>query len=563
MNRLSQSIATALLMLCASLPARAGWQVWVAPAGQRVLRAAAPAAVSSIDLAAARNEARSFQILMRSDEPVRGIDLKAGVFGDRAHPAARVRLYRQHQLEITSPTLRNRSFTPGWYPDPLIPFDDPLTGKPFQPMRDVGLVAVPFDLPAAQTHGFWVDVDVPPGAPAGDYAADFTLTAAGGQSAVVTAHLKIWDFELSAVPALQTAFGSPADRYRNYYAQRARAGQDRPVADWPALQAQCDDLLAEHRVSVTPPSALLRPERQPGGTMRIPDGSLDELARFLDRYPVNALEVPKSYLIDDSLTTAAARQKLAAGLAAYDAAARRLNRPNLTFFLYLIDEPNDAAAYAYIRKWGQAVRQARSVVKVMVTEQTQPEEAAWGDLYGAVDIWCPLFPHFDAQNAAARQRLGETVWAYNALCQRNPTPWWHIDYPLLNYRVPAWIAWRYRIRGLLYWGGMSYWNETADPWSDAWTYGRKLKPPAVFNGEGTLVYPGRPLGYEGIAPSLRLKALRDGIEDYEYLALLEKKGLAAEADQIVRPLAESWFKWDADPAAYDQARARLAALIMR
>jgi hypothetical protein len=77
-----------------------------------------------------------------------------------------------------------------------------------------------------------------------------------------------------------------------------------------------------------------------------------------------------------------------------------------------------------------------------------------------------------------------------------------------------------------------------------------------------LVYPGRPLGYEGIAPSIRLKALRDGIEDYDYLALAERLGRGAEAARIVRPLAESWFKWETNPAAYDQARAQLAKLIL-
>ena len=82
--------------------------------------------------------------------------------------------------------------------------------------------------------------------------------------------------------------------------------------------------------------------------------------------------------------------------------------------------------------------------------------------------------------------------------------------------------------GLLYLGGMSYWRAVEDPWTDPWTYGR---PDRVYNGEGTLVYPGRAAGYEGIAPSLRLKALRDSVEDYEYLSILERSGLAAEAQE--------------------------------
>jgi hypothetical protein len=219
------------------------------------------------------------------------------------------------------------------------------------------------------------------------------------------------------------------------------------------------------------------------------------------------------------------------------------------------------------------VREAKSAVKVLVVEQTWTApgqggaDAAWGDLYGAVDIWCPLFSLHQQESAAQRQALGETIWTYTALCQGKPTPWWHIDFPLLNYRVPAWMAWRCRMRGLLYWGGMSYWAKVDDPWQQAPYYAGSGKlqqgqKGIVFQGEGSLVYPARAVGYDGIVPTIRLKALRDAVEDYDYLALLEGQGQAAAADEIVKPLAESFFAWERDPAAYEQVRAKLAALIL-
>ena len=123
------------------------------------------------------------------------------------------------------------------------------------------------------------------------------------------------------------------------------------------------------------------------------------------------------------------------------------------------------------------------------------------------------------------------------------------------------------MKGLLYWGGMSHWRQTDDPWVQAPIYigrgalqqGRK---DIVYNGEGSLVYPARAVGYEGIVPTLRLKALRDAIEDYEYLAILDRLGRSVQAGRIVRRLTESWFQWDKDPAAYETARAELAALIV-
>ena len=70
------------------------------------------------------------------------------------------------------------------------------------------------------------------------------------------------------------------------------------------------------------------------------------------------------------------------------------------------------------------------------------------------------------------------------------------------------------------------------------------------------------MGYDGIVPTIRLKALRDAIEDYEYLAMLQQLGKAAEAQKVVRSLTETFFQWDKDTVAYETARAKLAAMIV-
>ena len=60
------------------------------------------------------------------------------------------------------------------------------------------------------------------------------------------------------------------------------------------------------------------------------------------------------------------------------------------------------------------------------------------------------------------------------------------------------------------------------PW-DPNTFGR-------YNGDGYLLYPG-PKGVP--YPSIRLKALRDGFEDYEYMWLL--RGLVQKAQSAGKP----------------------------
>ena len=64
-----------------------------------------------------------------------------------------------------------------------------------------------------------------------------------------------------------------------------------------------------------------------------------------------------------------------------------------------------------------------------------------------------------------------------------------------------------------------------------------------------------------MVPTIRLKALRAAIQDYEYLALLQRQGKTADAQKIVRSLTETFFQWEKDPLAYENARASLAAMI--
>lgn len=554
-------VLVALGWVACACEVRADWQVWTVTETRRVLRDDPAENSTSVKLGAARNEWESFQILIRSDTPVAGVNVEAG---DLVGPdgavlkAADARLFRQHQLEMSVGTYRNDAFKPGWYPDPLIPAKHPVTREPLTGGR---FVAVPFDLPAGQTHGFWVDVYVPADAKPGEYHGAYRVTAEGGRVVEVPVSVSVWDFELPRVSTFQTALGSPAARMRGYYRQRAKEGKEPEPSDWAAVDRQCAEMLSRHRINATPPPGSLVPVAQPDGTYRIPEEQISALRKFVDQYHVNALQIahPRSAVRDPD----AERDKLRAWLAGWDRAAAELDRPEVVLFTYLRDEPNDEEAYHYVQQWGRAIREAESVVKVLVVEQTWTQDEAWGDLYGAIDIWCPLFSLFKPESAAKRQALGETVWTYTALCQGEKTPWWHIDFPLAHYRVPAWIAWRYRIRGLLYWGGMSFWRQVDDPWTDPKTLDRREgREDPLYNGEGTIVYPGRAAGYDGIAPSLRLKALRDGIEDYEYLVLLKRLGLAAEAEKVVLPLAGSWFQWENEPGAYEEARAELAARIV-
>jgi len=237
-------------------------------------------------------------------------------------------------------------------------------------------------------------------------------------------------------------------------------------------------------------------------------------------------------------------------------------------YYYPIDEPNSKEAYDQLRAYAQLVHEANPKIRLLCTEQTYPQDPTWGDLRDSVDIWCPLFAFFDEESAKAARLRGNEVWVYTALCQKappyhpqfatvsgQPTLFWQIDFPVLNYRVPLWTIWRYGIKGLHYWSTV-YWDS---PDRDVWT------DPAFrnrYNGDGFLFYPGTDAGIEGPVTSIRLKALREGLEDYAYFLLLERLGDRAFLDQEVPKIGSSWWKWDDKPEHLYQIREELARRIM-
>ncbi|WP_347245184.1 glycoside hydrolase domain-containing protein [Thermogutta sp.] len=536
--------------------------VWVETATRRFCREDMPPrpAMQAIEVAAARNEWVGFQIFFRSSQPVPQIQIDTTALKGPQNATispSNFRVYREHQIHIVHGTYRNEAFRPGWYPDPLIPTRNPITEVSLHGKYQ----ALPFDLPAEETHGFYIDIFVPPETPPGKYAGRITVRGNAVSASEIPVTLEVWDFTLPSTPSLVTAFGSPSQRMRSYYVKRATSGKESPPENWEEVDKQCAALVSEHRINAYPPSDWLVLRRDDSG-YTLPQESIAKLRSWIDRYHVNAIQIPSP--VGRVTDPGQSPDDLHAWLAAWDKAIAEIARPHVIFYIYLKDEPNDPEAYEFVRHWGKSIRAAQTKVKVLVVEQTVTQNPAWGDLYGAVDIWCSLFPLYDEPTAKQRQALGEIMWAYTALCQgKRISPWWHIDYPLLHYRVPSWISWRFGITGLLYWGGMSYWDQVEDPWTDANTYRPgPADRPLTFNGEGTLVYPARPCGYEGIVPSLRLKALRDSIEDYEYLEMLRRGDRADDAQRLVLSLTPSWFEWSDNPEDYEEARRKLAELIL-
>jgi hypothetical protein len=179
----------------------------------------------------------------------------------------------------------------------------------------------------------------------------------------------------------------------------------------------------------------------------------------------------------------------------------------------------------------------------------------------AVDIWVMLPAQFSTGDRAQREALsrGGEFWSYNTLIQDDYSPKWEIDYLPVGWRLqPGFISQSLGLTGILYWTVDRWANP--DPWEDPYFHEGKDR----FAGDGTLIYPPRTPSFDtGIGtsqrgvPSMRLKWLREGVEDYEYVELLKQAGRGDFALGMARSVGADWRTWSKDAAAVAAARVRL------
>jgi hypothetical protein len=207
-------------------------------------------------------------------------------------------------------------------------------------------------------------------------------------------------------------------------------------------------------------------------------------------------------------------------------------------YSYLFDEKYDATLLAHLNTYSTAMV---GKVKRMGTT-TITSASAW------LDITTCLPKFLTDTLISGRLAAGKEVWLYQCLNQDGYSAKWLTTYPYPNWALMAgFLPWRYKLTGLLYWRA-DYWKTGVDPWASADGYS------ASYPGEACWILP---LPDGTYAPTIRLKWLRDGVDTYDYLALLKAKGQGAFADQVARSVAPDWTVWSRDPVAIEAARRQL------
>jgi len=482
----------------------------------RIAKQGAPNSPILTELDAAKGETVSFQIVVAANagdmhvSNVKVSDL-VGSSGARI-PAKSFSLFREHYVVVPAssdekwrrPTDSNLPDSPGTYPDALIPFIDPSTGKPPTPSKYAPL---PFDITVGQIQPIFVDLTIPRDAAAGDYQARCEITSNLGLStATLKAH--VWDFALPVRPSCRTLM------------------DNRSEDSLAAAQLLLDNRMMPFRI---------RPSDLPILTKEydIDLGYLHFWSNADGRHPK----------MDPAPSDASVRKAVGQFQGGTE----------------LIDYPADEITghpelYPDLRDWARVMH--RENVKVLVT--MDPVKELIDDSSGkpAVDIWCilPLLynPADDAVRLA-RQKGGE-IWQYTALAQEGYSPKWLLNYPAIDFRIHGLLSQSMGFTGLLYWRMEKYDG-------DVWVAADAVAPYGLYPGDGQLIYPGSPCGAVGPVPSMRLKWIRDGLNDFDYVQILKDMGRGAEALRLVDGVAHDFHTWSKDPSRVEGVKRSIALLI--
>ncbi|HBX21696.1 glycoside hydrolase domain-containing protein [Limibacterium fermenti] len=177
------------------------------------------------------------------------------------------------------------------------------------------------------------------------------------------------------------------------------------------------------------------------------------------------------------------------------------------YMQHIADEPTakNASSYVTISNY---IHQFLPGVKVIDAVLTSKE------LAGAIDIWVPVLDvfHKDFNFYQDLKKQGKEIWFYTCVGPRGNYANRFIELPLNQTRYLHWINYKYDATGYLHWG-LNYW-EKDQLYADASRDRGRL--PA---GDNCIIYP----GYRKLYTSIRFETMRDGIDDYQLLKMVEKK----------------------------------------
>ncbi|MEJ7787025.1 MAG: hypothetical protein WKF96_19665 [Solirubrobacteraceae bacterium] len=574
-------------------------------------------ASSGASLAAARNEFESFQVVVQASEGrIAGLSVRPGAtltgpggatipIGER-EVGTRMTIYREGTYEVPAePGRSDLEGALGTWTDALIPEVDPIYGEDRN--------AWPRDVPAGGTEIAWVDVHVPAGQAPGMYTGSVVVKDGEALLDTIPVTLEVRPFTLPSTSSLDNAFFVNFNQPCLAHVKGSLCSGDTDEA-W-RLQSLYARAALENRVTISNPwmygldeapntevkKQLFRRHVLPlldgsGGSAgsrapRLADARLTQISQYWQCTAI-CLQDWRAFLQNP---------RGVADPPAGDDLRRR-------FVYYACDEPPGGGTCTYQQARDRmALAQAAfpGVTRlVTTTPQRKASEGIAADLLvtqvnqldgkpngvypGNQRFTQDYRDHLDPakdQAGTATNRL----WMYtsdgshgsNRPCpQADPdapagscaqfatnsvSPLWQgwpgyvIDQPAAQSRAVSWLAFNYDVSGELYYRVD---QRLQSAWTSSYDFGG--------HGDGTLFYPGTTARIGGATDipveSIRLKRIREGREDYEYLQRAAAAGRGVEAKQVIAGVFGTSEPMDdvtdaIRDASFGAARAQLAGYI--
>jgi hypothetical protein len=485
--------------------------------------------VPRVEIEAAQDETESFQlVVIPNEQSLTHVAVNAPPL---VGPAGQINV-RWHivgYIKTGNPSYKVDHL--GWWPDILFP-------------------AGSFDVPSSQVQPLWFAVDVPADAAPGVYKGKIDISTAGDTHEIMIT-LRVRNFRLPRPGTFSVPMGLYMWAITDWYFGKGQPDEQMTLEQW----ARWCEFLAKYRI--TPKNigfefvkrrygsepAVVRESENHGYILALQNrhdpltvdmtalhSTVGKLApEYFPDYSYGFYRLPSApRFSDDWPEKDRLKRDVNSVMAPIRAHFDQWRKEGFSdkVYIYGVDEPpsNDKVLLSFICDVYRAIKKSFPTVKILQTGNCDIPE-----FVGLVDIWCPKTNSSQLPFFADRIKAGDTVWSYTAWTPIPPVANIFVDEPSSDYRILFWQSKKLGLTGFLWWS--TFWMEgfsnklssgnpafpevPIDLTTEEGYYDRDVR----CNWGGTIIYPGKDLTP---LPSIRLEVFRDGIEDYEYLMLLEK-----------------------------------------
>lgn len=441
-----------------------------------------------VNLSAAKNEYEAFQVAAipyigkeLNDVTVKAETLKQ-VNGKGIISESNINIYCVGRVKILN-SICPAAMAEQLWPDPLIP-------NKMQKAEKMNLAL------------FWIEIKVPKDAQSGDYTGELRLTA-DGETVPIKMSLHVYDFSLpDRVPFPVAVWTKNPEKnnielYKQLFAEFLKHGIDPLNAGKDFLKLDTDDFSEFDKIV----SSCLEQGQQVFEIPRVSDKNSEKLKPIYEHLKEkNWIEKAIVYTCADEATEETYKNK------------------NIPFY--------------------QDMKKLYPSLKIFAATEYR------AGIDQCTDIWLNDVSTGKGMDFAASNKGNATLWNYycglpincDFFTSAENAPQMMIERIGIEHRIPFWTAWKYGVKGIFIFAGNYYIPRKIADDGSLWEEDRPTKWPysGYLNGDGFLMYPPH-------IPSIRMKIIRDGIEDYGYLLELQKS-LPLITDNKIRARAEDILK---------------------